>query len=213
MSEDAPSRFWSRLGREHAMDLAAYGFENLKRHQALRYFTWRWSWSSVRRSEQLRFLLRHAGLRSLARAALTRPDLSGPAWDGVEWSKADRWLYTFAVRALWRYALNHGDREVIALAEPELGNPLPVRLSGRLVSQDLANTALEVGTIRQALGATKPASILEIGAGYGRSAYALLSVFSGSHLHDHRHPTCHRHLAVVFDGSLRPGATAVSQPG
>ena len=65
----------------------------------------------------------------------------------------------------------------MALEEPDLGSPLPVRLGGRLISQDLANSALEVEAITRALGDRRPARILEVGGGYGRSAFALLNKF------------------------------------
>jgi hypothetical protein len=106
-------------------------------------------------------------------AALRHPELSDEAWDGVDWSPAERRLYTFAVRLLWEYAERIGHSEVLGLEEPELGTPLPVYRGGRLISQDLANTALEVRAMRLA----EPRTFLEVGAGYGRTAYALLSLF------------------------------------
>ena len=177
MSGDRPSRFWERLNRQHADDLETFGLDNVKRHQALRYFTWTWTWRHIRGSEQMRFLLRAAGLRTVLGCAFARADLRDRSWAGVPWSKADRWLYAFAVRILWRYAVVHGDAGVVELAEPRLGNPLPVEMGGRLISQDLANSALESSAIRRALRGHEPTSILEVGAGYGRTAYALLSLF------------------------------------
>jgi putative sugar O-methyltransferase len=64
-----------------------------------------------------------------------------------------------------------------ALQEPTVGNPLPAYRHGRLISQDVANSALEVNAMMEALGGRRPSSILEIGAGYGRLAYALLTLF------------------------------------
>jgi putative sugar O-methyltransferase len=172
-----PSRFWQQLGAEHARDLEALGPERVKRVQALRYFTWRWRPSRLRRSEQLRFLLRHSAPTTLAACAAAPADLSDRAWQGVAWPRRERWLYVFAVRLLWEYARRHDPLGVTRLAEPELGDPLPVRWRGRLISQDLANSALEVSAMAQALGGREPISILEIGAGYGRLGHALLSVF------------------------------------
>jgi hypothetical protein len=50
------SRFWDRLGAEHAAALAANVMERVKRVQALRYFTRRWD---LRRalSGQARYIL------------------------------------------------------------------------------------------------------------------------------------------------------------
>lgn len=56
------------------------------------------------------------------------------------------------------------------LSEPSLGWPLPVKWKGRLVSQDLANSSIEVDAVWRALRGSAPQSILEIGAGYGRTA-------------------------------------------
>jgi len=52
-----------------------------------------------------------------------------------------------------------------------------VQYRGRLISQDLANTALEVTALRRAIGTRTPENFLEVGAGYGRMAYALLSIY------------------------------------
>jgi putative sugar O-methyltransferase len=81
-----------------------------------------------------------------------------------------------AVRLLWTYARELDELGVLHLDEPILGNPPPVFLDGRLVSQDLANSAIEAAAIDR-LGSSKPPrSILEIGAGYGRLAYVLMSM-------------------------------------
>lgn len=172
-----PSRFWQSLGAEHADDLARHGLDQLKRRQALRYFTWQWRARRARGSEQLAFLLRHSAPATLARAAIVSPAaLAASLWQPLPWSLADRWLYTFAVRLLWAYAARDDRLHVLDLAEPELGHPPPVEWRGRLISQDLANGALEVNALGRAL-AGPPASILEIGGGYGRTAYVLLSIF------------------------------------
>jgi SAM-dependent methyltransferase len=110
------------------------------------------------------------------RAAAEPIPLAADAWSPTAWPVSDRWLYSFAVRLLWDFAATRGDLDVLQLGEPILGT-LPVRHRGRLVSQDLANTALEVKAIRRLLERGPPASILEVGAGYGRTAHALLSLF------------------------------------
>lgn len=172
-----PSRFWGRLGLDHADALSRQGFEKVKRVQALRYFTWRWRPSQLARSEQLRFLLRHSRVSDWV-AALDKPlGATGEEWADLNWSPGERFASVIATRLLWRYASRHGDPLVMALSEPELGKPLPIALGGRLISQDLANAALETGTITRALNGREPERIVEIGGGYGRTAYALLHRF------------------------------------
>lgn len=172
-----PSNFWQTLGAQHAADLAHYGLDTIKRHQALRYFTWSWRWRTLHRSRQLRFLLRRTSPATLFRCALERADLSDAAWAGVRWNRADRWLYVVAVRVLWEYAARNDPLGVLDLPEPAAGQPLPVQWRSRLISQDLANSALEAGAIARALAGRKPRSIVEVGGGYGRLAYALLNAY------------------------------------
>jgi len=172
-----PSRFWTKLGAEHERALGEHGLETVKRRQALRYFTWRWRPKAILRSEQLRFLVRSTSPQTWA-AVLRAPfALDDESWDGTDFTPAERRLTVIATRLLWAYAEREGTPEVLRLPEPELGAPLPVRWRGRLISQDLANGALEAAAITRALGGRAPASIVEIGAGYGRTAYWLLSCF------------------------------------
>jgi putative sugar O-methyltransferase len=173
-----PSAFWRDLGADHANSLADHGFGDVKRRQALRYFTWQWRWRNLRRSEQLRFLLRHSRPASVA-LSLWRPGpLDALRWAGPSWSALDRRMYVAGTRLLWIYAAQTR-HPALDLPEPELGSPFPVYLQGRLISQDLANTALELDALRRATlerGARAPRTVLEVGAGYGRTAFALLSL-------------------------------------
>jgi len=101
--------------------------------------------------------------------------LDDELWEGTGFSRAERRLTVLATRLLWAYAERYGSPDVLRLPEPELGAPLPVRWRGRLISQDLANSALEAAAMARALDGREPVSIVEIGAGYGRTAYSLLA--------------------------------------
>jgi putative sugar O-methyltransferase len=172
-----PSLFWHELAREHSDLLERHGFGEMKRKQALRYFTWQWRWRQVVKSEQFRFLLSETPKAALIRTVVTPQALSAGLWRGLPWGRGDRWLYSLATRLLWSYAEEHGDREVLSLGEPALGNPPPVVWRKSVVSQDLANCSLEGSAIRRALNGREPTAILEIGGGYGRTAYSLLGIF------------------------------------
>lgn len=172
-----PSKFWAALGQEHQRDVTIHGFGDIKRRQALRYFTWSWHLRAIRRSAQMRHLLRGMPVTAWFRSAFWPFAVRSRSWTPLDWSVADRWLYSAAVRLVWEYALRWGDRDVLGLAEPREGNPLPVWHRGRLISQDLANSALEVVALKRILDGHDPRSILEVGAGYGRTAYVLLSIY------------------------------------
>ncbi len=171
------SKFWDQLGDEHRHELDRYGYNNVKRRQAFRYFNWNWRWRSLPKSEQWKFLYRNTSPSTFLRCLMTPPVLNNSDWKGLPLSRADRTLYTMAVRMLWEYATANDYIGVLKLDEPTIGNPVPVRWNGRLISQDLANSSLEINALSRSLGSTKPRKIIEIGAGYGRTAYVLLSLF------------------------------------
>jgi len=172
-----PSLFWQELAARHSAELERHGLAAVKRRQGLRYFTWRWRWRGVVRSRQLLFLLSHSSPLTLLRCLVARPRTSSTGWRNVPWSRRERWLYVVATRLLWEYTRRRDKLGVLALPEPELGDPFPVSWRGRLISQDLANSALEVNAIARTLGGRAPRSIVEVGAGYGRTAYVLLKLF------------------------------------
>jgi putative sugar O-methyltransferase len=176
-ANEARSHFWRDLAHEHQELLDQQGFENVKRLHSFRYFNWNWRWRSLHRSEQFRFLIANTSPRMWHEAVTAPMDLADSSWSGAPMSKADRWLYTVAVRLLWLYAGTRDEAGVLDFEEPPVGKPLPVHLRGRLISQDLANTALELSAIARAQGTSRPQGVVEVGAGYGRTAYAVLKLF------------------------------------
>ncbi|MGZ4688561.1 MAG: putative sugar O-methyltransferase, partial [Acidimicrobiia bacterium] len=119
--------------------------------------------------------LKHVG-PSAWPAAWLGAETSDDAWVGLPWTKTERRFCTFFTRLLWQYATTRGYPPVLDLDEPTLGAPLPVHFGGRLISQDLANCALEIATLATAVDLGARQRFLEVGAGYGRTAYALLSL-------------------------------------
>lgn len=88
-------------------------------------------------------------------------------------------LYRSMVTLGWEYCLQNDSLDLCArLEEPELGNPIRVHYDGKLISQDLATSAIEImqmfrPTLEYLDG--KPINVLEVGGGYGRLAHAVLS--------------------------------------
>lgn len=176
-----PSQLWMDLGRHHTLQLRKYGMERFKRTVNQSYF------NAVTMGNYdeapMRPLLDHwlQNPRPL-KADIGEIDfLSAPyLTDDMIRRETFRNGYRLLVDLLWNYLTDH-DPDGLAgrLSEPELGDPIPIRLDGKLISQDLAASILERNTIASHMptangGGGKPV-IAEIGAGYGRLGHVFLA--------------------------------------
>lgn len=170
--EVQPSKYWIELNRSDESALLAVGFENFKQTVARHYFTWThiWPWDS-----QLRFLMSQLSLTATcANMVRTFQPLKHQHLP-VSQSLA----VNFLSQMIWDYALKTCPF-LDKLAEPEIGNPARVLRNGRLISQDLANSALEAQSILGGLPGTSGVKrVGELGAGYGRNAHVLISLLPG----------------------------------
>ncbi|MDX8520449.1 putative sugar O-methyltransferase [Mesorhizobium dulcispinae] len=160
-----PSKFWQDLNRRHAERTTSAGIANFKRTLAKDYFTWM---RVLPWDPQIRFLVGHLPLVASIRAAL-----------GVVTPFKHRHIplpegfaLNFLTRLVWQYAQQEYPEEIAALSEPSVGNPPEIRIGGRLVSQDLANSILEYKSIESAVTGT----VCELGGGYGRTAFVIASL-------------------------------------
>jgi putative sugar O-methyltransferase len=167
-AEVQPSKYWIELNKSDQGQLVATGFANFKRTVAKHYFTWTciWPWDP-----QIRFLVSHipisATIANIFRAFSPAKHQHIPLLESL--------ACNFLSNLVWDYAVRNS-ATAARLAEPELGNPPQLRRNGRLISQDLANSALEADFIAENL--PKGLSIrrvCELGAGYGRTANVLLT--------------------------------------
>jgi putative sugar O-methyltransferase len=170
-----PSKYWVELNRMNLAQLQQHGYENFKRTIALNYFTFVriLPWDA-----QIIFLLRKlplpVSLGCIKNAFLARKH---DYFSSFNWIQS--LLYNFLTLASWAYSRSAvTNAALLALREPEEGNPAIITdQSGAMISQDLANSVLEVSAMGAFLA---PGSIvLELGAGYGRDAYAMLSTNPG----------------------------------
>jgi putative sugar O-methyltransferase len=166
-----PSKYWVELNKMNLAQLQQHGYENFKRTIALNYFTFAriLPWDA-----QFRFLVRKLPLRAilicLKKALFARKH---DYFSSFNWIQS--LLYNFLTLASWEFTRHAvSDASLLALREPEDGNPAAILdQSGALISQDLASSILEVSSMGASFA---PGSVvLELGAGYGRNAYALLA--------------------------------------
>ena len=166
-----PSKYWQKLNKKNLQQLSDSRYENFKRTLARNYFTWIVNpWN-----KQIRFLIREAGIwqsmKIIGRAIVS------PKHKFLKKRKHTIY-YNMLTNLLWSYVeKNDPDGDLNRLVEPPQGNPLQVTRGGRLISQDLANSLLEYQAIMQSeVDPKKVSTILELGPGYGRSAYVFLEL-------------------------------------
>jgi putative sugar O-methyltransferase len=169
--EVLPSAFWEHYNQRNLAQLDQDGYDNFKRTIVLNYFT---SIPMRRGDYQLAFLRRHLSPTKIAeclvRAALT------PGHELFTWKQSR--TYTFLTLLIWEY-VRSVDRDGLLnrLTEPLDGNPPRIYKGGRLISQDIANSTLEFKSVMDTgIPPERIKTIIELGAGYGRTAYVFLSL-------------------------------------
>ena len=172
-NEVLPSKYWEKLNRKNLEQLADSKYENFKRTVARNYFTW----IINPFDEQLRFLMREAG--AWPSIGILFSALFAPRHDHLK--KKHTIFYNTLTNLLWAYVeKNDAEGLLDQLSEPREGNPPKVMRHGRLISQDLANSLLEYKAILHPdLERRDVRTILELGPGYGRTAYVFLTLQPG----------------------------------
>ncbi len=167
-----PSKFWEFHNDRNIRRLEAEGIDNIKQTVATNYFTWLVGISD----KQFRYLLGNTQILSWPSILFGRPAYASSA----NISLKQRIQLAIFTRMLWR-AVERIDVEGLLnlISEPRQGNPFEIYLDGKLISQDLANSALEYYSIRENFNASKTEKITfcELGAGYGRNAHVFLTTF------------------------------------
>jgi putative sugar O-methyltransferase len=173
------SDFWIHHNVHNLQQIGDEGFGAFKRTVNTNYFQWepgspRGDGPRERVARRLVTLWpQHADPRVLgARLADSRRSLH------VGW--AARW-HAICVAMLWEYARRRDPSNLLDMyAEPELGQPPLVRHRGALISEDLANSVLELAAISDGGGLPVGGSlVVELGAGYGRLVWLLLRAVPG----------------------------------
>lgn len=162
--EVQPSKFWIELNKLHNKEELT---QNFKRTAAKHYFTWSflWPWDAQFLS-LVRKLPWLTTLGNFLRALFPIKHELLTVRESV--------TCNFLTHMVWDYAVKTCP-DTKTLSEPKIGNPLPIFREGKLISQDLANSAIEVEYIQTHIPSNlKLRRICELGAGYGRTAYVLL---------------------------------------
>lgn len=182
--------FWRTIGLAHRQSIERYGFDSFKRHINFQYG--QWGISKYRNRFTLRLLtalLRRGQFPWGAFARADANDAGNIQWpvsiDGEtgerrsDFSFSKRRLRAYAAYCglLWQYSTLNDSLGCMRIAEPGTGQPMPVYLGGRLISQDIAMASLDLNRMASCIPLHDVRRVLEIGAGYGRLAYLFHSLF------------------------------------
>ena len=174
MDLGVPSKFWRELSERDRSRMRG----SWKRTVATHYFTW-----TRTDGAPLLGFVRLVGPQYLWLLLHTSPgDWVRALWGS--WRKPAPevgWFQSLEINVLaklaWCYARRTDRDGLTVLTEPPAGDPFDIRVGGRWISQDLANSIVEARSMKEALRGQVPGEIIEIGAGYGRNAFVLLHCF------------------------------------
>ena len=175
------SAFWETLGEKHKKIIKESGFNKFKQTINFEYFQYEVSSLRDRKILSLIVLLLKEvkipygmfwaeidSLNALKNLPKIRSDFSFKPK-----------LYAVFMGLLWQYALVKDHLGCLSICdEPLVGEPIPVYYKGRLISQDLATSTIELNRVAQNVDMSKVKRVAEIGAGYGRFAYVTVSKYN-----------------------------------
>jgi len=183
--ETLPSKYCEELNKKNLQQISDSSYENFKRTVARNYFTFIVTpWN-----RQTRFLMHSLPFGQAVRILISA--FFAPRHELFKWYQSI--YYNLLTKLLWVYVeRNDPDKLLELLREPLEGNPPRVFHGERLISQDLANSFLEYLSVTNSdLDVSEINTIMELGSGYGRTAYIYLTL----------HPD-HRYILVDIPPAL-----------
>lgn len=174
-----PSKFWEHFVNLNRRQIERHGLARFKRTLNQNYFNWLPTDVADNQFRRVAALWAENLTMLPFRVEFAPVDLLEGFFEENPFSDPEKLeVYARYVALLWSHVESTDPGGLThVLEEPALGDPIPIRLGGRLISQDLANSLRERRTLVEAFGDSlaKGVVICEIGAGYGRLAYAFLS--------------------------------------
>lgn len=160
------SNFWNDYNKKNIEQLTMFGFDNFKQTVAGNYFTWKVSLDHPY-ANNLKTLVPRINF-PLSNEELNRKHLL--------WTQEESRNFNIITMYYLNYMLDLGWGSVIEqLEEPLIGNPPYSMYNGKKVSQDIFNSLFEYLSVFYACPLNEISSIVEIGAGYGRTAFCFLN--------------------------------------
>lgn len=162
------SNFWNGLNKWHIQQITELGFENFKQTVATNYFTWVVSLDNPY-SYNLFKLVTNPTI-GLIPEEFYRKYSFLTAEESIRYNTITFYFLNYIVNNIGAGSL------LDQLEEPLIGNPPAVTYNGKRVSQDIFNSLLEYIPIAENCDLENIHTILEIGAGSGRTAFCFLTL-------------------------------------
>lgn len=160
------SNFWNDFNKINIEQVVTFGFDNFKQTVAGNYFTWKVDIDHLY-AQNLKKLVPQINF-PFSNQEINRKHLL--------WTQKESTNFNYITMYYLNYMLNFGWGNYInQLEEPLIGNPPYCIYNGKRVSQDIFNSLLEYLSVVYASPIGEIASIIEIGAGYGRTAFCFLT--------------------------------------
>ena len=166
-SFERSSKYWNWLNKKNIEQIAEQDYGNFKQTVALNYSTWigglnmDYALTLVKESGQLQI---DVPLKEILKKH-------------TDFSLQDSVLFNIITILLLDYVTkNGGGKYIKMLEEPLEGNPPFLNFQGKRISQDILNSILEYLSISQGCDTGRVRSVLEIGAGSGRTSFCLLKL-------------------------------------
>lgn len=170
-SKGMTSNYWTELNKKNICQLREEGYYNFKQTVGKNYFIW----LGGIQDPKIRYLMDNLPFFSIL-FAVSKAFLSKRH---PFFTLKQSLIYNFVSVMLWQYAARKASSEIIkSIEEPLEGNPPYIKMGRKRISQDLAYSALELNEIINGGVVFKNLStVMELGAGYGRTAYVFLKTF------------------------------------
>jgi putative sugar O-methyltransferase len=177
-----PSKLWLYFMVFNTLQLETGGIDNFKRTVNHNYFNWTADVDIHTQYQALKNDLTWSDLDLSAaqRAAHFDSDAKPTEFSEKKWN-----IYVQFLCMLWEYSLKHDQLRLLdKIDEPQVGNPVGIKYKGRLVTQDICNTVLEINTMMQYINHSpgKRLRVMELGAGHGRIGNVLLHTVPNSQI-------------------------------
>ncbi len=172
--EILPSKYWISLNEKNYSQLKELGYGNFKRTIALNYFTW--LPKKIWRNDQLKYLFFNLPLFSTLKNVLFTIHAVFSRREEI-FSFVQLFNYSYLTYMIWDLASRDDDDGILKyLSEPVEGNPPKIYRKKKLISQDFANSFLEYKSVMSKINKQDIDTILELGPGYGRTAFVFLKL-------------------------------------